>query len=103
MKFRIQCENLLQGLGRIQAIIERRGTLPILANVLIQTQADGITLAATDLEVGVVSTHPAEIEQNKPTEIMPVARIPIRISILPVERKFLIMHTPPVKNQIFVW
>jgi DNA polymerase-3 subunit beta len=64
MKFRIECENLLQGLGRIQAIIERRGTLPILANVLIQAQADGITLAATDLEVGVVSTHPAEIEQE---------------------------------------
>ncbi len=63
MKFRINNESLLQGLGRIQAIVERRGTLPILSNVLIKAHSDGLTLAATDLEVGVVSTHPAEIEQ----------------------------------------
>ena len=63
MKFQIDNENLLQGLGRIQAIVERRGTLPILSNVLIKAKGDGITLAATDLEVGVVSTHPAEIEE----------------------------------------
>jgi len=64
MKFKIDCESLLQGLGRIQAIVERRGTLPILSNVLIRANGDEITLAATDLEVGVVSTHPAEIEQE---------------------------------------
>ncbi|MCZ6714872.1 MAG: DNA polymerase III subunit beta [Deltaproteobacteria bacterium] len=64
MKFKINNANLLQGLGRIQAIVERRGTLPILSNVLIKATSDGITLAATDLEVGVVSTHPAEIEQE---------------------------------------
>ena len=64
MKFRIDCENLLQGLGRVQAIVERRGTLPILANVLIEARSEGITLAATDLEVGVVSTHAAEVEQE---------------------------------------
>ncbi len=64
MKFRINNEDLLQGLGRIQAIVERRGTLPILSNVLIKAHSDGLTLAATDLEVGVVSTHPAEIEEE---------------------------------------
>ena len=64
MKFQIDNENLLQGLGRIQAIVERRSTLPILSNVLIKADGDGITLAATDLEVGVVSTHPAEIERG---------------------------------------
>ncbi len=62
MKFNIDREELLRGLGRVQAIIERRGTLPILANVLIQTDDAKITLAATDLEVGVVATLPAEVE-----------------------------------------
>jgi DNA polymerase-3 subunit beta len=62
MKFRIDREELLRGLGRIQAIVERRGTLPILANALIQARSAGLTLAATDLEVGVVAQLPAEIE-----------------------------------------
>ena len=32
MKFTIERDELLRGLGRIQAIVERRGTLPILSN-----------------------------------------------------------------------
>ncbi len=62
MKLVIDREELLRGLGRIQAIVERRGTLPILANVLIQAEGEGLTLAATDLEIGVTSTHPARVQ-----------------------------------------
>ena len=61
MKLTIEREELLRGLGRIQAIVERRGTLPILANTLIRADADGVTLSATDLEVGVLTHHPAEV------------------------------------------
>ncbi len=61
MKLTIDREELLRGLGRIQAIVERRGTLPILANALIRADADGVTLSATDLEVGVLTSHPAEV------------------------------------------
>jgi DNA polymerase-3 subunit beta len=63
MKFTIERDELLHGLGRIQAIVERRGTLPILANALVQAGQQGVTLAATDLEVGVVSTLAAEVEE----------------------------------------
>jgi DNA polymerase-3 subunit beta len=62
MKFTIDRDELLRGLGRIQAVVERRGTLPILSNVLIDATDGGITLSATDLEVGVVSKHPAQVE-----------------------------------------
>jgi DNA polymerase-3 subunit beta len=62
MKFSIDREELLRGLGHIQGIVERRGTLPILANVLVQARKDGIVLSATDLEVGVVGTHAADVE-----------------------------------------
>lgn len=61
MKFSIDREELQRGLGRIQAIVERRGTLPILSNSLITADSRGLTLAATDLEVGIVSHHPAEV------------------------------------------
>ena len=64
MKLRIDREELLQAVGRIQAIVERRGTLPILANALIRASSEGVTLAATDLEIGVVSTHPAKVEED---------------------------------------
>jgi DNA polymerase-3 subunit beta len=62
MKVRIEREELLRALGRIQAIVERRGTLPILANALIQARGSQLTLAATDLEVGVVVTLAADVE-----------------------------------------
>ena len=61
MKFTIDRDELLRGLGRIQAIVERRGTLPILANALIDAREGQISLAATDLEVGVVAAHTAEV------------------------------------------
>jgi DNA polymerase-3 subunit beta len=62
MKLCIDRDELLRGLGRLQAIVERRGTLPILANALIRAEDDGVTLAATDLEVGVLARHPARVE-----------------------------------------
>ncbi len=64
MKLTIDREELLRGLGRIQAVVERRGALPILSNVLIDARTDGIAMSATDLEVGVVSEHPAQVEQT---------------------------------------
>jgi len=62
MKLSIERDELLRGLGRVQAIVERRGTMPILANVLIEARDDGLTLAATDLEVAVVARHTAKVK-----------------------------------------
>jgi len=62
MKLSIERDELLRGLGRVQAIVERRGTMPILANVLIEARDDGVTLAATDLEVAVVARHAAKVK-----------------------------------------
>ncbi|MEE8313844.1 MAG: DNA polymerase III subunit beta [Myxococcota bacterium] len=62
MKLNIDRTDLLSGLARIQAIVERRGTLPILANALIEARGESIELAATDLEVGFVATISARVE-----------------------------------------
>jgi DNA polymerase-3 subunit beta len=64
MKLTIERNDLLRGLGHIQAIVERRGTLPILSNVLMRVADDVLTLSATDLEVGVVSTHAASVSES---------------------------------------
>ncbi len=71
MKLTIAKSDLQRGLARIQSVVERRSTMPILANVLLtaEKQKGGSTLelAATDLEVGIRSVHEAEV--SKPGSI----------------------------------
>lgn len=68
MKLSIPQNELQKGLARIQSIVEKRNTMPILANALIEaTKGKGkssgaLSLAATDLEVGIRGSHPAEVE-----------------------------------------
>lgn len=65
MKLTITKSEFLRGLGRIQSIVEKRNSMPILANVLLDAPNKGkdsrLILSATDLEVGVRSQHPADV------------------------------------------
>ncbi len=54
---------LLEGLNSLQNITNKKGTLAILANVLIESSTDGIILTGTDLEVGSRLFVPAEIKE----------------------------------------
>ncbi len=67
MKFSISRGELYKGLSRIQSIVEKRNTMPILANVLLDVPETGeparLELAATDLEVGIRSTHACQADQ----------------------------------------
>jgi DNA polymerase-3 subunit beta len=51
----------LKGLQMVQNIVEPRQTLPILANVLLETDGDTVRLTATDLEVGARVSVPARV------------------------------------------
>lgn len=51
MKFKIQREAFLKPLQQIIGVVERRQTLPVLSNILLVADDQGITLTATDLEV----------------------------------------------------
>lgn len=59
----ISKNSLLEGLNGLQNISNKRGTLAIIANVLIETDDDGIYLTATDLEVGLKIKISAEIKE----------------------------------------
>jgi len=63
MKFVIQKSDLVSGLQRIQNIVQSRSTMPILSNVRLETDKDGIQLFATDLEIGLQDRIPAEIQE----------------------------------------
>ena len=53
MEIKAKRGDLLATLYWTQSIVERRNTMPILANVLIEAQKNDIRVTATDLEVGV--------------------------------------------------
>jgi DNA polymerase-3 subunit beta len=76
MKFSIEKSEFQRGLGRIQSIVEKRNTMPILANALLDVAGKGkngsLELAATDLEVGIRSSHPCEA--SKPGSLTVSAR-----------------------------
>ncbi len=61
MEFRINKKDFLKGLAMVQTIVERRSTIPILSNILIQTAEEGITLTATDLETAIKGWFPASV------------------------------------------
>ena len=51
MKLLIERDQLLTPLTTVTSVVERRQTLPILANVLVQLDSNTLTLTGTDLEV----------------------------------------------------
>ncbi|HTY20233.1 MAG TPA: DNA polymerase III subunit beta [Geobacteraceae bacterium] len=57
MEFTIDKDTFLRALQKIQGIVEKRNTMPILSNVLIEAYSTGIFLTATDLEVGMKSSY----------------------------------------------
>lgn len=60
MKATIERATLLRCLSHVQSVVERRNTIPILSNVLIEASADGsVRLMATDLDLQVVESMPA--------------------------------------------
>jgi DNA polymerase-3 subunit beta len=64
MKLVIDKMDLQKGLSRIQTLVERRTTMPILANVLLEADGEGrLWLAATDLEVGVRGSQVAAVKE----------------------------------------
>jgi len=67
MKLSAPREALLEPLQAVIGVVERRQTMPVLANVLLTATEDGVAITATDLEVELVAT--ADMAVEKPGEI----------------------------------
>jgi DNA polymerase-3 subunit beta len=63
MKFSIKKEDIASELQLLQGIVEKRNTMPILANILVNVTEKEIELIGTDLEVGLKTHFPAQIEE----------------------------------------
>ena len=62
MKFTIERAALLKGLSHVQSVVERRNTIPILSNVLMRAEAGTLGLTATDMDVEIVESVPADVQ-----------------------------------------
>jgi DNA polymerase-3 subunit beta len=60
MEFTVRKFDLLQELTLIQGVVERKTTIPILANVLVRAEGGELGIAATDLEIGLKSLCPSK-------------------------------------------
>jgi len=70
MKATIERAVLLKSLGHVQSVVERRNTIPILSNVLLEAREDGsLRLMATDLDLQVDESVPANVAQPGATTV----------------------------------
>lgn len=72
MKFSIERSELLKAVGQAQSVVERRNTIPILANVLIEAEGDTVSFRATDLDIETVNKAPAKVERAGATTVSAV-------------------------------
>lgn len=63
MKFTITRQNFLKGLNAVSASIPSKTTLPVLSNILLEADSEGLRMSGTDLDVGVRIRVPAEVEE----------------------------------------
>ncbi|MES1200493.1 MAG: DNA polymerase III subunit beta [Pseudomonadota bacterium] len=63
MRLTIERSALLKALNHVQSVVERRNTIPILSNVLLTAQGDTLKLTATDLDIEISESAPAEVDR----------------------------------------
>ena len=70
MKATIERATLLKGLSHVQSVVERRNTIPILSNVLLEATAEGqLRLMATDLDLQINESVAAAVDQPGATTV----------------------------------
>jgi len=62
MKFSIQRESLLQPISQVVGVVERRQTLPVLANFLMSAKGQRLSVTGTDMEVELITSVKADVE-----------------------------------------
>jgi DNA polymerase-3 subunit beta len=69
MKVTIERAALLKSLGHVHRVVERRNTIPILANVLVRAEKSALSLKATDLDLEVIESIAAEVSPAGSTTV----------------------------------
>jgi DNA polymerase-3 subunit beta len=69
MKLTIERSAFLASLAHMQGVVERRTTIPILSNVLLNARDGSLRMTATDMDLAIVETVPADVTQEGATTV----------------------------------
>lgn len=69
MKLTVRKEDIIAGLQKVQSAVALRTTLPVLGNVLVRAEEDGLHLAASDLAMTVTAKVPATVSKTGATTL----------------------------------
>jgi DNA polymerase-3 subunit beta len=64
MKFKADRATLMKALAHVQSVVEKRNTIPILANVMLAARDGKLTFTATDMEIAIVEQVAASVSRN---------------------------------------
>jgi len=64
MKFQVEKDVFLNGIQTVQNVITPKALLPILSNILLETQSNGLRLTATDLDIGISCVIPVDVVET---------------------------------------
>src|SRR5262250_249818 len=64
MEFNVKKFDLLAELNLTQGVVERKTTIPILSNLLVEAKGDRVTLTATDLELSIRTSCEAKVKKE---------------------------------------
>jgi len=92
MRFSLQREVFLKPLAQVVNVVERRQTLPVLANLLVQVKGGQLSLTGTDLEVEMVSRIAVDDAQDGETTI-PARKLFEIVRALPDGSKVVVSQT----------
>ena len=82
MEFSVSKSDLVRELGLTQGVVERKTTIPILSNILVETDGEQVWLTATDLELGIRCACPARVKKEGAGTI-PARRLLDYVRLLP--------------------
>jgi len=94
MEFTVNKADLVRELSLSQGVVEKKTTIPILSNVLLEAAGDRVTLTATDLELGIRCSCPARVKKEGAGTV-PARKLLDFVRLLPdgdVNMKFLENH-----------
>jgi DNA polymerase-3 subunit beta len=94
MEFTVSKSDLVRELSLSQGVVEKKTTIPILSNVLLEAAGDRVTLTATDLELGIRCSCPARIKKEGAGTV-PARKLLDYVRLLPegdLTMKFLENH-----------
>ncbi|MDD5253138.1 MAG: DNA polymerase III subunit beta [Candidatus Omnitrophica bacterium] len=97
MKFKVGKDSLVSAIQTVQNVITAKSALPILSNILIETQQGVVRLTATDLDIGITCVIPVDIQEQGAITI-PAKRFSDIIKEFPVD----IVSVTTKKNNLVV-